>query len=144
MSMPVMKIADAAIDSMAGVAEFAKPLSAFLKAALASRAFSFFFTLFFASTAFAFFFGFMPHVGVSRRAAFEGGFATAVVFGCWMKVCAVAQVGIAKSNALYGSFAFLPIVLAWIYMSWQITLLGANLVHALDVIHSRGANRRRA
>ena len=43
-------------------------------------------------------------------------------------VRAVAQVGIAKSSALYGSFAFMPIVLAWLYMSWQIVLLGANMV----------------
>jgi uncharacterized BrkB/YihY/UPF0761 family membrane protein len=48
-----------------------------------------------------------------------------------MKVCAVAQVGIAKSSALYGSFAFMPIVLAWLYMSWQIVLLGANMVEVL-------------
>ena len=47
-----------------------------------------------------------------------------------MKICAVAQVGIAKSSALYGSFAFLPIVLAWLYMSWQIVLLGACITHA--------------
>ena len=62
---------------------------------------------------------------------------TAVLFGLWMKVCAVAQVGIAKSNALYGSFAFIPIILAWIYMSWQIVLLGANIVYAFQCVHNR-------
>ena len=36
----------------------------------------------------------------------------------------------AKASALYGSFAFLPIVLAWLYMSWQIVLLGACITHA--------------
>ena len=54
-----------------------------------------------------------------------------------MKVCTVAQVGIAKSNALYGSFAFIPLILAWIYMSWEIILLGANMVYAFQCVHSR-------
>ena len=62
------------------------------------------------------------------RAAVRGGAATAILFGGWMKACAVAQVGIAKSSALYGSFAFFPIILAWFYMSWQVILLGACMV----------------
>lgn len=137
MSMPVMKAADSIIDATVGLTDFTRPVSEFLKRALASGTFSFFFTLFFAATAFAFFFGFMPNTKVPRRAAFEGGLVTAVLFGMWMKVCAVAQVGIAKSNALYGSFAFIPIILAWIYMSWQIVLLGANMVYAFQCVHSR-------
>ena len=140
MSMPVMKAADSIIDATVGMTDFTKPLSGFLKNALASKTLSFFFTLVSAATAFAFFFGFMPNTKVQRRAAFEGGLITAVLFGLWMKLCAVAQVGIAKSNALYGSFAFIPIILAWIYMSWQIVLLGANMVYALQCVHSRSRN----
>ena len=62
----------------------------------------------------------------------RGGLITAVLFAAWVKVCAIAQVGIAKSSMLYGSFAFVPIILAWSYMSWQIILLGANMVRAFD------------
>ena len=137
MSMPVMKVADSVIDATAGQSELMKPVSTFLKGALSSSAFSLLVTLVFSSSAFAFFFAFMPNTQVQRRAAFEGGFVTAVLFGLWMKVCAVAQVGIAKSNALYGSFAFIPIILAWIYMSWQIVLLGANIVYAFQCVHNR-------
>ncbi len=137
MSMPVMKAADSIIDATVGMTDLTRPLSEFLKNALASKALSLVFTLVSAATAFAFFFGFMPNTKVQRRAAFEGGLITAVLFGLWMKLCAVAQVGIAKSNALYGSFAFIPIILAWIYMSWQIVLLGANMVYALQCVHSR-------
>ena len=35
-------------------------------------------------------------------------------------------------HALHGAFALLPIILAWLYMTWQIVLLGANIVKALE------------
>ena len=38
------------------------------------------------------------------------------------------QVGAAKYNAIYGSFAQLPLFLVWVYMSWVIVLMGAELV----------------
>ena len=137
MSMPIMKAADSIIDATVGLTDLTRPVSIFLKRALASRLFSFGFTLFFAVAAFAFFFRFMPNIKVMKRAAWEGGLVTALLFGCWMKLCAVAQVGIAKSNALYGSFAVIPIILAWIFMSWQIVLLGANMVYAFQCVHNR-------
>ena len=87
-------------------------------------------TLTIASLAFAYAFAVLPNRKVPFRDAVLGGFVTAFLFGAWVKICAVAQVGIAKSSALYGSFAFLPIVLAWLYMSWQIVLLGACITHA--------------
>ena len=40
--------------------------------------------------------------------------------------------------AMYGSFAFLPIVLAWLYMSWQIVLLGECMVRAFHVTATEG------
>ncbi len=86
-----------------------------------------------ATMSFAFFFWVIPNCKVYFRHAIYGGLVTALLFGTWLKVCAIAQVGIAKSSALYGSFAFFPIVLAWMYMSWEIILLGANMVKAFDV-----------
>lgn len=84
------------------------------------------------SGVFGFMFWTLPNCRVSKRCALLGGLITAVFFGGWLKICAIAQVGIAKSSALYGSFAFLPIVLAWFYMSWQIVLLGAVIVRSFD------------
>lgn len=81
---------------------------------------------------FAFLFWIIPNKKINFKSALYGGMITAILFALWMKACAVAQVGIAKSSALYGSFAFFPIILAWMYMSWQIILLGANIVHAFE------------
>ena len=79
-----------------------------------------------------FFFWIMPICKVRFLRAWLGGLIAAVLLAAWMKVCAVAQVGIAKSSAMYGSFALLPILLAWLYMTWQIMLLGANMVKAFE------------
>lgn len=42
------------------------------------------------------------------------------------------QVGVARANALFGSFAALPVLLVWIYFSWVVVLLGAELAFALQ------------
>jgi ATP-dependent Lhr-like helicase len=52
------------------------------------------------------------------------------------KVKSIAQIGVANSSALYGSFAFFPILLAWVYISWQIILLGSVLSCQLQSIYS--------
>jgi len=79
-----------------------------------------------------FFFWIMPNCRVRFMWSWLGGLVTAVFLAAWMKICAVAQIGIAKSSAMYGSFALLPILLAWQYMTWQIILLGANMVKVLE------------
>ncbi len=136
MSLPILRVLRKVFEAVFGSVECTRCVGDFLIGVLESQMFSFCFTLSFASLAFAFFLSFMPNRKVSFRSAIEGGTITAFLFGCWMKLCAVAQVGIASSSALYGSFAFLPIVLAWIYMSWQIVLLGSSLTYALEYVHN--------
>ena len=63
---------------------------------------------------------------------------TAFLFAGWMKLCAIAQVGVAKSSAIYGSLAFLPIIVTWLYMSWQIVLFGANMTYAFGKVGEEG------
>lgn len=101
---------------------------------LDSSTFRLLITLAAASLNFAFIFWSIPNTKVGFKSALWGGIITAVLFALLMKACAVAQIGIAKSSALYGSFAFVPIILAWMYMSWQIVLLGANIVHAFEIV----------
>jgi len=137
LSMPVLHLLRMALDATLGASSCTKWVGDALVAVLDSRLLGIVFTLLFATAAFTFILKFMPNRKVSLRAALESGAITTVLFGGWLKLCAVAQVGIAKTNAMYGSLAFLPIILAWIYMSWQIILLGSNMTYAFDCIHLR-------
>ena len=106
--------------------------SEFLKAMLHGSVLKTGLTLALGTLTFAFFLGFMPNVRVRLTPALAGGFVTIVLFGGWLKLCAMLQVGIAKYSALYGGFAVLPILLLWVYTSWQIILLGAEIAFAVQ------------
>ena len=132
MSVPILNIAKNIIVSTLGATWLTEWVSTGLVRFLDSWFFRNAVTLTFTSLAFAFLFCVVPNCRVKFWAALKGGVITAAAFGAWMKICAVAQVGVAKSSALYGSFAFLPIVLAWLYMSWQIVLAGAVMASVFD------------
>ena len=132
MSLPILNIVKDIIVATAGATILTKWLSDGLIWFLDSTLLRLVIVFGISSLNFAYMYWVMPNCKVSFRHAFYGGMVTAVLFGHWVKLCAVAQVGIAKSSALYGSLAFLPIVLAWMYMSWQIVLLGAVLVREME------------
>ena len=135
--MPVLRLVKRALDVTVGASSYTKWVGDALVAVLDSSLFSFAVSALFVTLLFAFVLSFMPNRKVKFRPAFEGGFVTAVLFCGWIRLCTAAQVGIGKSSAFYGSFAAPMIVLAWIYMSWQIILLGANMTHAFQCVHNR-------
>ncbi len=132
MSLPVLNVIKDLIVAIFGAMWLTQWVSNGLIALLDSLAFRLAVALTFSSLAFAFLFCVVPNCVVRFKYAWWGGLITAVLFGAWIKICAIAQVGIANSSALYGSFALLPILLAWLYMSWQIVLLGASMTRAFD------------
>ena len=126
-SPQLLKIAKDAIISLGGSLWIVKSVSKGLVALIDSAAFRCFMELFFSSLSLAFLYWFLPNTRVAFKSAWKGGSVAAFLLWGWMKLCTVAQIGIAKSSMLYGSFALLPIILAWMYMSWQIMLFGAVL-----------------
>jgi membrane protein len=82
--------------------------------------------------AFSFLYWFLPNTTVRPLPALGGGALAAVLFSAVQAGYVAFQVGVARSNALFGSFAALPILLVWIYLSWAIVLLGAELAFALQ------------
>ncbi len=90
------------------------------------------------SLAFCFLLRFTPNTRVKFSAGMYGGFITAIGFAVWMKICMAAQIGVAKYSAFFGSFALLPIMLFWVYISWQILLVGAEVSYAVQNADSYG------
>lgn len=75
---------------------------------------------------------FIPNTRVQFPAALVG----AVVAGsCWQLTQMVYfwyQTTVAPYNAIYGSFSQLPVFLIWMYISWIIVLLGAEIGFAFQ------------
>ena len=138
MSLPIIRVAKVALDATLGATSYTRWVGDSLMGLLTSRLFGFFITLLFASLAFATLLKMMPNRHVSFRASFRAGIFTALLVGGWMKLCTTAGVGISRSSAMYGSFAVVPILLAWIYMSWQLVLLGSCMSYAFECVHRGG------
>jgi membrane protein len=73
---------------------------------------------------------FMPNTRVGFRSGVAGGVVAGVLFIWWLKICAALQYGVAGYGAVYGGFAAVPILLAWVFVSWQVILFGAELAYA--------------
>lgn len=82
--------------------------------------------------AFSFILIFLPNTKVRFWPGFLGGLVTALLFTGWLRVCAGLQVGVARYSRIYGSFATVPILLAWVFVSWAIILFGAELAYGLQ------------
>lgn len=70
----------------------------------------------------------------NTRVRFDGALLAGVIAGSAYQVVQAAyihfQIIVAKYNAIYGSFAALPMFLLWLQISWIIVLVGAEISHA--------------
>lgn len=75
----------------------------------------------------------MPNRRVPVGSALIGGAVAGLVWQVAELLYIRFQFGITRYNAIYGAMAQLPLLLAWVYLSWCIVLLGAELafVHQL-------------
>ena len=80
--------------------------------------------------AFAFLYIFMPNTRVKVGPAFVAGLIAAGCFAAVLHAYIKWQIGLAKYNAIYGTFAALPFFLAWLYTNWTVILLGAEICYA--------------
>ena len=75
---------------------------------------------------------FFPNVRVSSFAALTGAVFAGVFWFLGQKLYLGLQIGVARSNAIYGSFATVPLFLLWVQMGWTFILLGATLSFAVQ------------
>ena len=72
----------------------------------------------------------MPNTRIPLRSAIWGGIAAGTIAQIVQWIYINFQIGVASYGALYGSFAALPLFLAWLQMSWMTVLLGAEIAYA--------------
>ena len=82
--------------------------------------------------AFTFLYMFMPNTRVNAGPALLGGLLGTIFWVFWQKLYITLQVGVVRQNIIFGTFATVPIFLAWLYVSWVIVLLGAEISFALQ------------
>jgi len=85
---------------------------------------------------FAFLYWFLPNTSVRIGPALLGGLVAAVLFGIAQALYIGFNVGVARANAIFGSFAALPLLLVWLYVSWIVVLLGCEVAFAVQNLHS--------
>ncbi len=74
----------------------------------------------------------IPNTKVRAIPSIVGGVASGLLLIVWLWICVKFQIGVSRSNIIYGSFAAVPIMLAWLYTSWAIVLLGAEIAFAVQ------------
>jgi membrane protein len=98
----------------------------------------------FLALAFTFLYWFVPNTRVRIDAALLGGAVAAALFTLAQHLYVRFNVGVTNSNALYGGLAALPLFLAWVYVSWLIVLLGAEIAAAIGNLAELRRARSRA
>ena len=75
-------------------------------------------------------YGVMPNTRVRISSAVTAGVIAGTLYQLLQWGYINFQVGVAKNNAIYGSFAALPLFLVWLQLSWLIVLFGAVISSA--------------
>ncbi|NVK42451.1 MAG: YihY family inner membrane protein [Oceanospirillaceae bacterium] len=85
------------------------------------------------AAAFTLLYAAVPNCRVPLRNALIGGVVVAVLFETAKRGFALFVTQSPSYELIYGAFAAVPLFLLWIYISWVIILLGAELTRALTV-----------
>ena len=72
---------------------------------------------------------FMPNTKVKLTSALVPGILAGIAMQFLQYVYINSQIWVTSYNAIYGSFAALPLFMLWIQFSWTICLFGAELTY---------------
>jgi len=85
-----------------------------------------------ATLAFALMFLLIPNRKIPVLHAFSSGVVTAMLFELAKFGFGIFMTEFSTYQFIFGALAALPLFLIWLYLSWNIVLLGAEFCHALD------------
>lgn len=75
----------------------------------------------------------VPNCKVPLKHAAIGGAIVALLFELGQEVFAEASTFFPTYQLIYGAFAAVPLFLLWLFLSWSVILLGAEIVFLLDI-----------
>lgn len=73
---------------------------------------------------------YMPNTKVKFKHALISGILAGTAYQAFQFLYISSQLWVSRYNAIYGSFAALPMFLLWLQISWTICLFGAELTYA--------------
>ncbi len=76
---------------------------------------------------FSFLFMFMPNTKVNYSSGFFAGIIAGTIYFIVQSLYVSLQIGVSSYNAIYGSFAALPLFLIWLQITWVVVLFGSEL-----------------
>ncbi len=82
------------------------------------------------------FYAFMPNTRVRLRSALTAGIPTGICFILLQYGYVHSQIWLSSYNAIYGSFAILPLFMLMCQLSWFLTLFGGTLCYVDQNLHS--------
>lgn len=84
------------------------------------------------SAALFFMYYFVTNARIGLGSTLAGAFLAGSLWQASQQTFIHYQIGVSKYNAIYGSFAQLPLFLFWLYISWVIVLFGAEVSFCLS------------
>lgn len=78
----------------------------------------------------------VPNQSVPIRSAFIAGTFSGVVFEILKQIFGIIMSNFTSYELIYGAFAAFPIFLLWVFLSWNIILLGVEVSYALTAFHA--------
>lgn len=75
---------------------------------------------------------FFPNTKTGGLSTMIGAFVAGFFWFLTQNIYLSMQIGVAKYNAIYGSFATIPLFLAWVWVAWLFVLIGAQLAYAIQ------------
>ncbi len=73
---------------------------------------------------------FFPNTRIQFRAALVGAIVAALLWAVLQILFVKLQVGVARYNKIYSTFAAVPIFLLWLQLSWTVILFGAEVSYS--------------
>ncbi|MDD5461487.1 MAG: YihY/virulence factor BrkB family protein [Methylococcales bacterium] len=75
---------------------------------------------------------FMPNQKINFKAGIIAGIVTGILYQLSQWAYLSLQIGVSSYNAIYGSFAALPLFIAWLQIGWMIVLFGCEVAFFLQ------------